>query len=76
MTSPASPAFRAHFAALRDLRQEWKILYPLQEVLLVALSRTIADAEDFVEIGRRDLRHLNFLRRFLRLPLASPVTTR
>ena len=52
MTSSGSPAFRAHFAALRDLRQGWKILYPLQKVPLVALSGTIAGAEDFVEIRR------------------------
>lgn len=65
MTSPIGSSFLDHFAALRDPRQSWKVVYPLTEVLLVVLSGTIAGAEDFVEIRRWAVLHTDFLRRFL-----------
>ena len=52
------------FATLKDPRQGWKVVYPLPEVLLVVLCGTLAGAEDFVEIRRWGLLHLDFLRRF------------
>src|SRR5271166_1316057 len=65
MGSPVGVPFLDHFAALRDPRQGWKIIFPLPEVLLVALCGTIAGAEDFVEIRRWARLHIDFLRRFL-----------
>ncbi len=53
MASPASPSLLEHFAALRDPRQGWKILYPLRAVLMAALRGATAGAEDVVEIRRR-----------------------
>ena len=31
-----------HFTALEDPRQSWKVLFPLEEVLLVVLCGTLA----------------------------------
>jgi predicted transposase YbfD/YdcC len=58
-----SKALLDHFSALDDPRQSWKVVYPLDEVLLVILCGTLAGAEDFVEIERWGRRKLDFLRR-------------
>ena len=47
MSDPVSPCFLSHFAALRDPRQATKVLYPLDEILLLMLCATIAGADDF-----------------------------
>jgi len=60
-----------HFSALKDPRQAWKVVYPLQEVLLIVLCGTMAGAEDFADIERWAKRKLDFLRRFL--PFARGV---
>jgi predicted transposase YbfD/YdcC len=65
MASSTGLSFLDHFAALRDPRQSWKVVYPLPEVLLTVLSGTLAGAEDFVEIRRWAMLHMDFLRRFL-----------
>lgn len=54
-----------HFAALKDPRQRAKVVYPLPEILLLALCATIVGAEDFVEITHWGEIHMDFLRRFL-----------
>uniref|UniRef100_UPI00131AD94D ISAs1 family transposase n=1 Tax=Acidisphaera sp. S103 TaxID=1747223 RepID=UPI00131AD94D len=46
-------------------RQATKVLYPLDEILLLMLCATIAGADDFVEIGLWGSEHQDFLRRFL-----------
>jgi hypothetical protein len=65
MASPVSVPILDHFAALRDPRQGWRVVFPLPEVLLVVLRGTIAGAEDFVEVRRWARLHIDFLRRFL-----------
>jgi len=65
MASPVGISFLDHFAALRDPRQAWKVVFPLSEVLLVVLCGTLAGAEDFVDIRRWARLHLGFLRRVL-----------
>jgi hypothetical protein len=40
-----------HFSALEDPRQSWKVLYPLEEVLLLVLCAVLSGADDFVEIA-------------------------
>jgi predicted transposase YbfD/YdcC len=65
---PASSASRAildHFSALRDHREQWRVLYPLREVLLLVLCATLSGMEDFVEIRLWGQHRLDFLRRFL-----------
>src|SRR3981081_2163705 len=45
-----------HFSELKDNREPWRIVYPLQEVLLLVTCATIASCDDFDDIvawGRR-----------------------
>ena len=44
--------FLSHFKALADPRQAGKVLYPLDEVLLLCLFAVLAGAETFVDIAR------------------------
>jgi predicted transposase YbfD/YdcC len=64
MSHPAHPLLLTHFAALKDPRQRAKVLYPLTEILLLALAATIAGADDFVEVTVWGEQNLAFLRRF------------
>jgi len=57
-------AFLNHFKDLPDHRQRCKILYPLDEVLLLALLAVLAGAESFVDIARFGRMNVAFLRRF------------
>ena len=36
-----------HFSELKDNREPWRIVYPLQEVLLLVTCATIASCDDF-----------------------------
>ena len=71
MSAGSAPSLLDQFAALKDPRQAWKVVYPLPEVLLLVLCGTIAGAEDFVEIRRWGVVNLGFLRRFL--PFAAGI---
>lgn len=63
--SPCSSSLLAHFAALRDPREGWRVLYPLREILLVVLCATLCGMDDFVEVKLWGEARLEFLRRFL-----------
>ncbi|MEI9426055.1 ISAs1 family transposase, partial [Mesorhizobium sp. Cs1299R1N1] len=54
-----------HFSALSDPRQQWRVIYPLPEILLVVLCATLCGMEDFVETRLWGRKRLDFLRRFL-----------
>ncbi|HWE44380.1 MAG TPA: ISAs1 family transposase [Caulobacteraceae bacterium] len=54
-----------HFSALKDPREQWRVLYPLPEILLLVLCATLCGMEDFVEITLWGRERLDFLRRFL-----------
>src|SRR5271156_2177762 len=56
--------FLNHFNDLPDPRQRGKVMYPLDEVLLLALLGVLAGAESFVEIARFGEKKLDLLRRF------------
>src|SRR6266545_4251095 len=56
--------FLEHFAALEDPRQRAKVLYPLEEVLLLCLLGVLAGCESWVEIARFGEKKLALLRRF------------
>ncbi len=60
------------FAALKDPRPSWKVLFPLAEVLLLVLCAILAGAEDFVEIRRWGQIHADFLRRMLPFKAGVP----
>jgi predicted transposase YbfD/YdcC len=57
-------SFLCHFSDLRDPRQAVKVVYPLDEVLLLALLAVLAGAETFVDIARFGDKKLDLLRRF------------
>jgi hypothetical protein len=75
MEQPTQVSFLVHLAALRDLRQVAKGLYPLTEILLPVLCSTIAGADDFTEIGLWGAEHLTFLRRFLPFQHSTAAAT-
>lgn len=54
-----------HFSALENPRQQWRVVYPLPEILLLVLGATLSGMEDFVEIRLWGEERLDFLRRFL-----------
>ena len=56
--------FLSHFKDLPDPRQPGKVIYPLDEVLLVCLLAGLAGAETFVDIALFGEKKLNLLRRF------------
>jgi predicted transposase YbfD/YdcC len=53
-----------HFSELGDEREPWRVMYPLQEVMLLVTCATIASCDDFDDIAAWGKHHLAFLRRF------------
>jgi predicted transposase YbfD/YdcC len=56
--------FLDHFRELPDPRQRGKVVYPLDEVLLLSLLAVLAGAETFTDIARFGTKKLALLRRF------------
>src|SRR5919109_1286927 len=56
--------FLEHFRDLPDPRQRGKVIYPLDEVLLLCLLAVLAGAETIVDIARFGEKKLALLRRF------------
>jgi predicted transposase YbfD/YdcC len=56
--------FLEFFEDLPDPRQRGKVMYPLDEVLLLALLAVLAGAETVVDIARFGAKKLSLLRRF------------
>src|ERR1700689_1684350 len=56
--------FLNHFKDLPDPRQHGKVMYPLDEILLLALLAVLAGADSFVEIARFGCKKRELLRRF------------
>ena len=63
--SDHSIEFLASFADLDDPRQQAKVLYPLEEILLLCLCAVISGADCWVEVALYGQQRLAFLRRFL-----------
>src|SRR5258708_16732820 len=61
-----------HFSELKDNREPWRIVYPLQEVLLLVTCATIASCDDFDDIVAWGKHHLVFLRHFSELHHGMP----
>jgi predicted transposase YbfD/YdcC len=57
-------AFLEQFQHLPDHRQAGKVVYPLDEVLLLSLLAVLAGAEAFTDIARFGQKKLDLLRRF------------
>ncbi len=59
-----SVVFLDHFADLPDPRQLIKVIYPLDEILLLSLLAVLAGAETFTAIAQFGKDKLELLRRF------------
>lgn len=59
-----SVVFLDHFADLEDPRQQAKVIYPLDEILLLSLLAVVAGAETFTAIAQFGKDKLDLLRRF------------
>ncbi len=64
--------FLEHFSKLEDPRQRAKVLYPLDEVLLLTLCAVLSGAEGWVAVGLFGQKKLEFLRRFLPFTHGAP----
>jgi predicted transposase YbfD/YdcC len=58
-------ALLEHFSVIEDPREPWRVAHPLPEVLLLVVSGTIADCDDYDTIAAWGEQRLAFLRRFL-----------
>jgi predicted transposase YbfD/YdcC len=67
-----SIVFLEHFAELRDPRQPGKVVYALNEVLLLCLLAVLAGAETFTDIALFGEKKLHLLRRFLPYANGTP----
>lgn len=56
--------FLRHFKDMPDPRQRGKVIYPLQEVLLLCLLAVLGGAETFTDIARFGEKKIELLRRF------------
>ncbi len=53
-----------HFAAVEDVREPWRVAYPLREMLFLAVCATIANCDDYEDIVDWGEANLKFLRGF------------
>ena len=65
-------SFLCYFSALPDARQAGKVVYPLDEVLLLSLLAALAGADSFAGIARFGEKKLRLLRRFLPFEDGTP----
>lgn len=61
-----------HFSVLADDREPQRIMYPLNEMLLLVTCATICSCDDFDEIVAWGEHHLAFLRRFSEFHFGIP----
>ncbi|MFT4181870.1 MAG: ISAs1 family transposase [Rhizobium sp.] len=61
-----------HFSELSDDREPQRIMYPLNEMLLLVTCATICSCDDFDEIVAWGKHHLAFLRRFSEFHFGIP----
>jgi len=61
-----------HFSRLSDEREQWRVMYPLSEVLLLLTCATIASCDDFDEIAEWGRHHIDLLRRFAPFDNGTP----
>ena len=61
-----------YFSALDDDQEPSRLLYRLEEVLLLVTCATIASRDDFDDIVAWGKHHLGFLRRFSEFPFGVP----
>lgn len=67
-----APNFLTHFQAVEDPRQDAKISYPLDEILLLILCAVISGADGWTSIALYGRKKLELLRRFLPFENGTP----
>ncbi len=67
-----NPDFLAHFESMEDPRQQAKILYPLNEILLLVLCAVISAAQNRTSIALYGEKKPALLRRFLPFGQGTP----
>jgi len=65
--------FLSHFKDLKDPRQQAKVTYPLDEILLLCLLAVLAGAENVTDIALFGRTKLDLLRRFRPFAEATPA---
>ena len=65
--------FLEYFRDMPDVRQPGKVIYPLDEVLLLCLLAVLAGAEAFTDIARFGEKKLDLLRRFRPFEHGTPA---
>jgi len=68
-----SVVFLRYFKDLDDPRQQGKVTYPLDEVLLLCLVAVLAGAEAFTEIALFGVKKIELLRRFRPFKDSTPA---
>jgi predicted transposase YbfD/YdcC len=53
-----------HFARIEDVREPWRVVYPLGEVLFLVVCATVANCDDYEDIVDWGEANLDFLRGF------------
>jgi hypothetical protein len=65
--------FLSYFKGMPDHRQPGKVIYPLDEILLLSLLAVLAGAETFTDIARFGEKKLALLRRFRPFANGTPA---
>lgn len=65
--------FLSHFKKLEDPRQQAKVTYPLEEILLLCLLAVLGGAETITDIALFGRKKLDLLRRFRRFANGTPA---
>src|ERR1700737_3535178 len=68
--------FLRYFKDLQDPRQQGKVAYPLDEILLLCLLAVLAGAECFTEVALFGTKKLALLRRFRPFKDGTPAGAR
>ena len=61
-----------HFAEINDPREAWRVMYPLPEILLLAVCGTVCDCDGYEHIAAWGETHVDFLRRYLPYERGTP----
>ena len=61
-----------HFSEIEDPREPWRVMYPLREILFLAVCGTVCDCDDYEHIAAWGETHLDFLRRYLPYERGTP----
>jgi predicted transposase YbfD/YdcC len=64
LPKPRLAALLDHFAAIEEVREPWRVMYPLREVLFLVVCATVANCDDYEDIVDWGGANLGFLRRF------------